>query len=394
MRKCRDIKCPLPTDIIINDILPRVPAEVLHSWRFACKQWFQLVSNEPTFIEAQLVKSKRKFIFDINVEYYYHKQVEVDIVFNEITKTVTSFTCSRIFPNKFDWVKDRNGSKIAIDISVEVNNSCNGLILLQHMEIHKLLYIANPTTKQLVSLPRCNLTICCAGLGYDPFSKKYKVVCFFRDLDIQMNMMQYGCDVLTLGTDTWRPIELPFEYFYSMERPISVGTYLHFRYKHWRLESRFNTITSMDIVNETCQLTSPPDAISGLFDLLTIGESLALAPCDYSVCDHIDIWILEDCVKGLWSKKYSIAKDLYYGCGRNLRSRLPDRLRPIATLDNGKVVIFQEFNELRLFYFVVGCNKFVEIQSPWKKLHTGDSQYPTVIKVFDHISTLALPYAQ
>lgn len=146
--------------------------------------------------------------------------------------------------------------------------------------------------------------------------------------------------------------------------------------------------------NEACQLTSPLDAISGPFDLLTIGESLALAPCDYSVCDHIDIWILEDCVKGLWSKKYSIAKDLYNGCGRNLRSRLLDCLRPIAALDNGKVVIFQEFNELRLLYFVVGCNKFGEIQSPWKKLHTGEPQYPAIIKVFDHISTLASPYAQ
>ena len=95
------------------------------------------------------------------------------------------------------------------------------------------MHVVNPATPHRVTLRRCNRpTHGRGGLGYDPSSKKYKVVKIFMEVSMTssyMSTVSYECAVLTLGSNNWRVIRYPFKIVKSLGTSLYVNGFLHFK---------------------------------------------------------------------------------------------------------------------------------------------------------------------
>ncbi|MBA0603859.1 hypothetical protein Gorai_008538, partial [Gossypium raimondii] len=152
-------------------------------------------------------------------------------------------------------------------------------------------------------------TYCGSALGFDPLTKVYKVV--------HINNDGYGIEVFTIGSDkTWRKVPLP-----------------------WPVEKPQKYIFSMDISNEKVSKTKLPyigkTIMKEHYDLVAMDEKLAFV---YKGSESkIDVWVLNDFGRQVWSMEHSIVANW------EAEKKLPQfmKLVAVASWRNGEVIMFK-----------------------------------------------------
>ncbi|XP_058097686.1 F-box protein At3g07870-like [Magnolia sinica] len=307
-------RAPALSDDVIFNILLRLPPESLPNLRLVCKNWYNVISD-PLFIEAHLHRSEPGFIFQ---------------------KRISRSKC------KTHFMEIKEGDIKVHDLDLHcpgrICASCNGLILLESM---LSLYVINPISKQRIILPPSDLSFKYPlsyeiyGFGFNSITKEYKVVhvCEYKK---RKTPIPLGCEITTVGSDSWREIDGPFFGLTELRIPISASGILH-----WAIGMDY--IVSMDVGNEKFHKTPFPNCSRRSYHFLELGEFLSFANRESPV--QIDVWILKDLDGGEWIKQLSIGVD----CLGSLLSqdlRWGGSLDPVlllASFRNGEVIIFECF---------------------------------------------------
>ncbi|KAG5550123.1 hypothetical protein RHGRI_015167 [Rhododendron griersonianum] len=192
----------LPDELIFY-ILVWLPAHVLYnSTRYVCRQWYKII-HDPLFCKEQLLHSSTGLL----LQDHHVPHIAQFAEFGEMSATLTGIKF--MFPS---WVL----------------STCNGLVLFCNPHDPSTLHVANPLTKQTVTVPpfKCHPGSCISfACAYSKMG--YKVLCTYGP-----EGEKHNCVMLTLGKDhAWKPInrQKMSDQGWSMikYRPFSVGQFIY-----------------------------------------------------------------------------------------------------------------------------------------------------------------------
>ncbi|XP_076891844.1 F-box/kelch-repeat protein At3g23880-like isoform X1 [Bidens hawaiensis] len=302
----------IPTDIVVR-ILLRLPVESLLRCKSVCKSWHSLISN-PRFIKSHLAMSTT------NTDYAHHTLIYTTEYFPSVRgrPIIKLKTC-----NLRDVLYDSNNNSInnALEVdypskhesnSVSIVGSCNGLVCIAVEEyvMSKALFIWNPSTRKSYRLPPSGCkpigwyVVC--GFGYDESTDEYKVVALSPNLIDGEALVR----IYSLKDGNWKEIVVAYSHGFPspefgklcingvLRWPASTG--------HGSASCSM-TITSFDLVNETCGEVLQPVYDAGRKDLRlgSLKEWLCVL-CSYCGI-RADVWVMKDYgVKDSWTKLVSI----------------------------------------------------------------------------------------
>ncbi|KAL5731469.1 hypothetical protein ACHQM5_004193 [Ranunculus cassubicifolius] len=296
----------LPWAIICN-IVSRLPVRSIGVFMCVSKS-FHCINKDPYFIELQINNATcqpRCFV------------LKESLKFGKCGKDLYIFDEGK--------PKEKPTKILIADVVGEQNmrlvGSCNGLLCLSSHRVDppsESIVIYNPITTEYMTLPTIfdnmgKMYFCGSiSFGFDAIFQKYKVVIIYPCIEEVGGLESI---VITLGEGSWRRLNLPHELQFKELRAkssiFSNGSL------YWIMEKKIGStlasvIFSMDINNENFQdmgLNDPPfqNGCIGPHDfLVSIGKSLALAV--HNKQNGIDMWILVDTKRGIWS--YQATHDL------------------------------------------------------------------------------------
>ncbi|XP_012442293.1 putative F-box protein At3g25460 [Gossypium raimondii] len=328
----------LPDDIMV-EILAKIPPKFLYkTFRCVYKSWYRLISSSEFMNKTAIHHNPGIFIQSVR---YFR------------STTNTSF----LQMDGLNFNLTNLGSSMGI-----IRSSCNGLVLVYEpisKEVNSLCVKNLLTGPTSLTLPNCLSgcthkhgyhgrapgrilhTYCGSALGFDPLTKVYKVV--------HINNDGYGIEVFTIGSDkTWRKVPLPWpvekprrgdlDKFEDMKffwrDPVSIKGQVF----HWFVDSE-KYIFSMDISNEKVSKTKLPyigkTIMKEHYDLVAKDEKLAFV---YKGSESkIDVWVLNDFGRQVWSMEHSIVANW------EAEKKLPQfmKLVAVASWRNGEVIMFK-----------------------------------------------------
>ncbi|KAG0518947.1 hypothetical protein BDA96_09G221500 [Sorghum bicolor] len=373
-RKRRRISPPnqnpeLSEEIIVEEILVRLPVKSLVRFKSVCKAWRATISD-PIFIRAHLRHSATKQEQDPCVI------ISPLIMDNVIPGESRPSTFSNQF-RFYQWhhLQANGGStpsskQTATHIYTKDLGSgevirqmgyfafCDGLVLVR---TDTKLYLLNPATRDSLTLPdnkrnKLGREFCnSAGLGLDPRSGKYKVVrAFYRSLDITTNAYGMGMEVFTVGAGrrrAWRKIahDVPYPVC-RQQSSLSVKGLMFWRIdkvRHGHHQTPPRGLLHLNLADESFGVTRLPDsmdpALDDTFFMDMLHGELWLTACTSRTPDTLTIWAMpvdDNGGQGQWEQRYSIVG-------------YPLIFRPLALLpgsgDGSSQVLF--WNRLRLYSY-------------------------------------------
>ncbi|KAK1294761.1 F-box protein CPR30 [Acorus calamus] len=293
-----DAKEKISQDIILN-ILSRLPLKSLMRCKCVSKHWYSLI-NDPILAELHLQRSNCDSI-NLVICHYDPSRTAWDILIY-----------------KFD---NENQPQFSASLKTDIEDitsvySCEGLICISGSSgIH----ICNPSTRELVTLPRSNSLKkpSMHGFGYSPSTKEYKVVQLIH------NKLIDGCsplsskfEVLTLGTKSWRPIGNAPYVLHPKKNSITLNGIMYWlTCTKKRGPDSVEEIATFNVGDERFgAFSGPPDchALEGMSAVsLGVLQGTLCLTCDYysrghSVNHKLEIWMLKDDNARGWVKQYSI----------------------------------------------------------------------------------------
>ena len=310
----------LPKDCFSN-ILVRLPIESLPSTRLVCKPWYKLM-NSSIFIDAHLQSSEAVLIFltpMMRRDEYLHPfssrsvlqekpntfSVEVNLLRLESGPLFHQQVIDprRKFCIQFMEIKDGKAKTGEFDISClgGIKASCNGLILLENKLKKGRLVVLNPVTRKLTELPLGTLSQPhreSYGFAFSDSTSEYKVIHLFDD-----ELRYINCEILNVGTRTWRPVNGPDFGLISWfgYKPVSAMGALH-----WVPHiSDSDYIVSLQLETEKFHTIQLPKSYRNHDGIIEMGGSL----CFVSHCEEmlqIDVWKLKGLSGEGWTKQHSI----------------------------------------------------------------------------------------
>ncbi|KAL3503873.1 hypothetical protein ACH5RR_033714 [Cinchona calisaya] len=318
MKKQQDSLIPyLPTECISN-ILVRLPLDSLQRSRFVCQTWYRII-NSAIFIEAYLQRSESVLIFlvppkrDIFFPYgtpnlqARPNALSVESKLFEL-QSVHAFQRPLMDPKSLLQIKFMEIKNGKINIQEynatclgKIRASCSGLILLDNKMKKGGLIVMNPVTRELEALPLG--TLCSShnesyGLAFCHTTKQFKLVHVFRD-----KLQFIGCEILNLGTKSWRAVDGP-----------AFGLFGWFGYDpvfasdaiHWIPHiDHSEYIVSMTADNEKFRQIPLPKSSRTQDRLVEMRGHLGFVTRE-ELNQSIDVWILKNLCGEGWTKQYSI----------------------------------------------------------------------------------------
>lgn len=299
---------PIIPDEIIYDILIRVPARDLVSFKRVCKSWKYIISGRE-FSAAHLKYWKSRFDVILLQGVFPHQDfVALDI------RTKTSHRLSL-----------RN---LVREDNVLVLDSLDGLILFRVAYSKSQLYVCNPLTQRLKLI----LRVMPFSPFYAPFRtfyklvfdsalQKYKVIGFCYQNENPEFALRYcvieldGDDHQEAQSPVWRNVETRFQHLLKWEFNTVLVNGLLCWLAHnitVSVEERLVYVQALDIVGEEfkekiklpCQPGDNYAANCKMFQMENVQGSLCVAiPEDQN---ELGIWILKDWDEHIWIKKYNI----------------------------------------------------------------------------------------
>nr|XP_023895090.1 F-box protein At5g49610-like [Quercus suber]POF21239.1 f-box protein [Quercus suber] len=347
---------PLPNfpELVIYNIIMKIPAEYLQKYRCVCKLWHEIISSKK-FIAQNFIHSITELL--IVVKTYPHlKAISLRMDEKELDFKL----------EKLDFAGMRMGC---------IRSSCNGLVLIHDPKIEGKLNVINFLTRCMVKLPRCPSGCphkkCGVALGFSPSTKEYKVVHMYAD--------GFGYEIFTLGCsdNKWKCIPGPFKV--PFERPFNLDKFrwsdpvtIHGQVLHWYVSSK-EYVISMDVNDETPKKTYLPTLGEEIdrkrYSLLEMGGYLSVV---YNVSNiQIDVWILKDFAAQVWFKKHSIlAKSVNFttlkipSLPNKCKHSLPDfrKLVALSSLRNGEVIMFKHKTNTNFGFIYLYDIKHMELK--------------------------------
>ncbi|KAK1310774.1 F-box protein [Acorus calamus] len=290
-----DNKSQIPYDILI-DILSRLPGKSLARSRSACKHWHDIIDHDPNFLTLRRARHPPFTVASLS-QTYGIRLYAFDDKKNAFTKTDDNFACN------------------AIQSTHTVLPSCGGLICC-YGEHHVL--VLNPSTSDRHLLPSSTTTIIGCGFGYSPSLNRHKTVRFVEH--------PWGilCEVFTLGTDSWRPIEEPSEQLiiFNHHQPVCVDGKIYWIGINRR--GRLPRIVGFDLETERFTAVDGPMWLSRLgvnvdhLDLRVLEARLCVVkrmPSDVREVkaegrQRVEVWVMVS--EGIWRERYAFGlKGMY-----------------------------------------------------------------------------------
>nr|GME07134.1 putative F-box protein At5g52610 [Ipomoea batatas] len=281
----------LPSDILV-EILKRLRAKTLMKFKCVSKDWFNLI-RDSSFAESHLNHARTRpdsshllFAF-----FAIDDQIQTIYPTNE-NLSLTSQLPSHNFDEDFQ----------------PCSNVINGLICVCSMRsTQPRIWVLNLTTKEKKPLPHPTLAAAKAYsipnfclsifyLGFDPVSNQYKILHHYKQ----------AYEVLTLGTETWRPVpgnptaemnllKAREGFIYQgmgHEGVASINGRIYIRNLGAEVMSFF------DLKDEKFGEVDFPESMEGVCrytaDLIDFGGRLAIVIGKYEIARQLRIWILED----------------------------------------------------------------------------------------------------
>ncbi|KAM0865302.1 hypothetical protein ACQ4PT_043370 [Festuca glaucescens] len=170
----------------------------------------------------------------------------------------------KLFSTTVDHLDDDPDEKWHVKV---LTKPCRGLVLLRR-KAHSGYYVCNPSTGQLLRLPKgCGRCLCVSyGLGYSPATMEYKVARLFASCNSPLR-----CEVLTLDVSVdarWRAVAQKPPSGAVRSPAVFFDGYLHFLVRQRGANGLVDSITTFDIVDEILgSLTVPPAAQGNVFEL-------------------------------------------------------------------------------------------------------------------------------
>ncbi|XP_042493141.1 uncharacterized protein LOC122072796 [Macadamia integrifolia] len=319
---------------IFSNVFLWLPIASLHIASLVCKDWFGMISN-PDFIRA----------YYLNQGFFLLLQEPSLRFYETYHVTMRGGYLSKIESTRLQFTK-------------KFVSSCNEFALIKPKVEKPYLSVLNLATQKTLWLPHSPLSVSDEylnyyGIGLNPTTKMYKVVCFGRT--IGNNIIR--CEVLNQGSTTWRPIDETLDGSIIPGYSISINGFLHW---HGDVFTGYSTkIISMDLNNEKFLVTPVPNMYSPqrpcAFDLLEIGGCLSLIEYEVSCQIQLEIWKLKNISDGTWERIFSVSLATIR-CYPVVSS---DDLYYIGSLYNGKFLLSKHHKKWvsKLEYYVVDIEK-------------------------------------
>ena len=270
----------LPNELIILEILPRLPVKSLLKFRCVSKSWLSSIST-PHFIKAHLEKSSQ------NKDHSHHS-----LIAHSSAPHIAFKNCSvqSLLQQPVTHATNVNYPVANTSSSISVVGSCNGLvyIVVNCEQIH----IWNPSTTKSSTLNDSDFirekhcyTI--YGFGYDEMNDDYNVVAIINPL----NRVKIETKVYRLKSDKWRRIDdFPgFITFYSW------GKYVEGKL-HWPGFSgkQDRAVVSFDLAQAKYgELKLPINGDGASFPLLGVLGRCLCVMYEYQ-WSSVDLWVMKE----------------------------------------------------------------------------------------------------
>uniref|UniRef100_A0A0E0IKR7 F-box domain-containing protein n=1 Tax=Oryza nivara TaxID=4536 RepID=A0A0E0IKR7_ORYNI len=284
----------IPDDVMFN-ILSWLPSKSLIRFKSVCKAWHAMISS-PCFTDAHLECSKRNPSI-LMVPGAYEKQEDGENI-------AFMMVLYKYHGGKTMELVHMQNFPLGIGVWTRPVH-CNGLLLIPTMNLEMM--ICNPSTRQIVFLPKVSGNICTgtrAGFGFDPHSNKYKVArsSYQRDSETQELVCKF--EVLTLGTNAWRQTEDP-------PYPIDALTPVHVKGAiYWIVCSSLcpdppNAFLRFCLTDEKFSLfPCPPSNVKSV--RFTEVEGELCCACFFSETLALEIWNCSGGQNLEWTRRYVI----------------------------------------------------------------------------------------
>ncbi|CAM0948847.1 unnamed protein product [Alopecurus aequalis] len=278
----------IPEELIINEILPRLPVKSLLRFRSVCKAWHSTISSR------YFIESHRRY-----------KQSKVHVVHcsNNIQDT-----CSINIDRLSEGRNLQHYYRVPRLRVNDIINSSHDLVVLGHKDGYLL---SNPAMQESLNLPHppswVDAIFPVVGFGFVLSLGKYKMVNITSGIGTQDT-----CEVLSVGMDiSWRIGKTP---------PSSIYPFGHTPYLHgnlhmltWRNDEDQNSkILLFNLEKELWAMLKLPEhpiipQCSIYQDYTGLREIQSLL-C-FTCCipnKSIDVWMLRDYENKVWSKDFVI----------------------------------------------------------------------------------------
>ncbi|XP_058195161.1 F-box/kelch-repeat protein At3g23880-like [Rhododendron vialii] len=315
----------LPLEIIVEEILSRLPVKSLLRSRCVCKSWRSLISD-PNFARIHL---RRASSSNISNDCTHHRLL--------ISHGVRSHSLYSAFHEHSDAAVrlDYPGcDPRGLGDGVRILGSCDGLVCI---ETARTLFLWNPSTRKSKRLPSVRLPpdhLAAYGFGYDASIDDYKVVGFLSNvhIDIGFHFEVEVYTMRTMRTDSWRRIgDFPHGHHpYRTYRHCS-GVFVNGAL-HWDWRRKTNgIIVSLDLATETYGEVLKPEYRVGLsHEIMCAVNGCLCVIHDYRTC--ADVWVMKEYgVRESWTKLAAVP---YMASASNLKSTTL-----VCVLRNGEVLL-------------------------------------------------------
>ncbi|KAL8485716.1 hypothetical protein ACS0TY_027846 [Phlomoides rotata] len=334
----QDFFTNLPSENIV-DILSRLPVRTIVQCKCVCKSWFNLLKSGE-FVQSHFSKSSdglAVFQSERSSDLYriYEFKDELDLEHHELHyNPITTFN---------------------LPYHGQIEGSANGLLFLRDLRRSPNgLYVCNPITREYIEL-HCPQDfvysypqVVTHGFGTSKTTSQYKVVRIFHDCindknTHQMRIPKSECQVYTLGTGSWRRIELGSPLGYSCR---TIGAFLNGNL-HWLVYDfeGSSLVSCFDLETEIFSTFNlPKHDTRSLLGLFALGDFLCLS--DNSSDDEIVVWLMQEYgVEKSWTKKFVISRS------PNFLGEYYEVVYPIKIFKDGDILMAWE--DFFLFYYSV-----------------------------------------
>ncbi|KAG2269646.1 hypothetical protein Bca52824_064201 [Brassica carinata] len=292
----RDVNDPftnLPNDMIV-EILMELPPRTIASLRFASKHLSSIILDKE-FTKLYMTQSSTQPRLLISMRRRGDMQMQC---FQSLSQDLSS-------SSNHDMVS----FKMNPDLRYVFTPPVRGLICGRD---GTKVTVGNPSTGQFVSLPRVKTRRqdILSVFGYDPVNDVYKVLCMTVVLK-RSNMSRSGNvvswedivseehQVITLGAkEKWRMIECKYPHrHYSGYQGIDKDGFVYYLAYYKKKRS----LMSFDLSSEDFNVINLPEdqMLQQFGELVNHAGKITIANQGYR---NVELWVLEDANKGVWSK--------------------------------------------------------------------------------------------
>ena len=293
---------PMPELVLIN-ILSRLPTTTLLQFKCVCKTWFNIISD-PYFAKLHLARSPVSLLFSNKTNLSVLDQ-RFYVLALDGWQTHDSFAPLKQLPREINHLGE----------VLQFESSCNGLLCISAVCRRKpVTYVCNVITGEYIALPEPEndgFKRRIKGFCFSQTTERYKVIQeVVGDVDTQEHEI-HQMEVCTLGSKRWRNIG-DFPYSFSKVEFDGFNCSLNGAL-HWLVQPHNKTtfICQFDIENEQFK-SFPGPPVKNLLKVnhMHLGFSggfLYLCEKLFTSYYYVDIWVMKDYgVEQSWTKEFVI----------------------------------------------------------------------------------------